>query len=187
MSSHSAAKGLHLPVQVQRGALPNACLYGLLYAALTLVAYLLPTGEFLLRPGAALLLFAGALYGPWVGFGAGLLGGLITDLAQGMIWLHWDLGLAIMGAIFGLFRYWKPEAVGYGLGLKEWGKLIFLAFAGSFIGMYLAGVVDLLLGAPALIAFYAWAFPAALINAVFAAVFGPLLVLLQRKVYAKKG
>ncbi|MBO8127193.1 MAG: ECF transporter S component, partial [Firmicutes bacterium] len=158
-----------MSLRATSGALPNICLYGLLYAGLTLLAYLIPTGDFLLRPGAALLLVVGASLGPVVGFGAGFLGGFIADLAQNMLWIHWDIGLGIMGAIFGLFKYWRKDSEEGAFSFVDSAKLIFLAFAGSFIGMYFAGLVDLLLGAPALIAFYAWALPAALVNSVFAA------------------
>lgn len=150
------------------------CLYALLYAALTLLAYFLPTGEFLLRPGAALLVLAGAVHGPLVGFGAGFLGGFIADLAQNMVWLHWDLGLGVMGGVCGLYRYWVGAE--QGLTFKTSGQLGLLAVVGSFSGMFLAGLVDLLLGAPLIIAFYAWALPAALVNAFFGAIFGPLFL-----------
>lgn len=152
----------------------NISVYGLMYAGLVLLAYFLPTGDFLLRPGAALLLAVGAAYGPVVGFGTGLLGGLIADLAQDMLWIHWDLGLGVMGAIFGLFTFWKKESDS---AVVTWAKMAILAVVGSFCGMFLAGLVDLLLGAPAVIAFYAWALPSALLNALFAVAIGPLIYL----------
>ena len=175
MADNSLVRGQNHIFQVEKSTVPYLCLYALLYAALTLSAYFLPTGEFLLRPGAALLVLAGAIHGPLVGFGAGLLGGFIADLAQNMVWLHWDLGLGVMGGFCGLYCYWVGVEEEQRLTLKATGKLMLLAVVGSFSGMFLAGLVDLLLGAPPLIAFYAWALPAALVNAFFGAIFGPLL------------
>ncbi|GEM_PF-5627374 len=175
MQSSSLTRQRSLPWVWDLPTLANISLYGLMYAGLMLLSYLLPTGDFLLRPGAALLLAVGAFYGPIVGFGTGLLGGLIADLAQDMLWIHWDIGLGVMGAIFGLFTIWKKESDST---VVAWAKMAILAVVGSFCGMFLAGLVDLFLGAPAVIAFYAWALPSSLLNALFAVIFGPLIYLL---------
>src|SRR5690606_17383781 len=80
----------------------------------------------------------------------------------------------VMGAIFGLFTFWKKESDS---AVVTWAKMAILAVVGSFCGMFLAGLVDLLLGAPAVSAFYAWALPSALLNALFAVAIGPLIYL----------
>src|SRR5689334_6077484 len=63
-----------------------------------------------LRPGVAIPIVCGALFGPVVGFVTGLVGNLAADQFLGWGWWpFWYIGNGLMGAASGLFREEKPD------------------------------------------------------------------------------
>ncbi|MGE5577331.1 MAG: ECF transporter S component [Syntrophothermus sp.] len=152
----------------------------LLYFLVGLAGYFAPTGSVIIKPAAAVLIFFGTLFGPVVGFAAGLFGGFLLDLALGSIWLHWNVGTGIIGLIAGLQWLYADIDKKKSLEGSDIVNIALFTVLGSFIGMFFAGIVDLFLGAPAAIALLDWAIPAAISNAVFGVVFGPLLIHLYK-------
>lgn len=152
----------------------------LLYFLVGVAGYLIPTGSVIIKPAAAVLIFFGTLFGPVVGFATGFFGGFLLDLALGSIWLHWNVGAGIIGLVAGLL--WLSDGIDNKKSLEgsDIVNIALFAVLGSFIGMFFAGIVDLFLGAPAAIAMLDWAMPAAISNAVFGVVFGPLLIHLYK-------
>jgi energy-coupling factor transport system substrate-specific component len=60
-------------------------------------------GNVSFRPAVAIPMFFGIAFGPIVGFIAGFLGNIISDLAAGYgFWFWWDLGNGLMGLVPGL-------------------------------------------------------------------------------------
>lgn len=80
----------------------GAALYGVLGWA---TAALRIPGPFnsQIRPGVAIPMFFGAIFGPWVGFFTGFVGNVIIDLLSGygFSW-NWSLGNGLLGLIAGL-------------------------------------------------------------------------------------
>ena len=84
----------------------------LLYAGiswLTNFMRLADTLEVDLRPGIAVPIVFGFVYGPAVGLVIGFVGNTLGDLASFQAWFwNWSLGNGIMGLVPGLFAlYWR--------------------------------------------------------------------------------
>lgn len=58
-----------------------------------------------LRPGIAIPLFFGSVFGPWVGLFTGLVGNSINDAVSYGIYWNWEVGLGLVGFIPGLAMY----------------------------------------------------------------------------------
>jgi energy-coupling factor transport system substrate-specific component len=63
-----------------------------------------------LRPGVAIPIVCGALFGPIAGFVSGFVGNLAADQFLGWGWWpFWYIGNGLMGAASGVFRAAKPD------------------------------------------------------------------------------
>lgn len=151
-----------------------------LYALVATLTYLIPAGDLLLRPAAAVPVFFGTLYGPVVGFVAGLVGALLVDLFQRAVWIHWAIGNGLLGLSAGLLWLWSDVDAPGPLTAKDASKIISFAVLGSFGGMFFAGLLDLLFGVPAAIALWTWALPAALSSSFFGGLGGVAAVHLYK-------
>src|SRR3954467_6267170 len=75
-----------------------------------------------LRPGVAIPILCGALFGPAAGFVTGFVGNLAADQFLGWgFWFYWYIGNGIMGLAAGLFRpppdaYPRPQAIALVIG-----------------------------------------------------------------------
>ncbi|MDI3281085.1 MAG: ECF transporter S component [Bacillota bacterium] len=151
-----------------------------LYALVATLTYLIPAGDLLLRPAAVVPVFLGTLYGPVVGFVAGLAGALLVDLFQQAVWIHWAIGNGFIGLSAGLLWLWSDVDAPGPLTAKDASKIIIFAVLGSFGGMFFAGLMDLFFGVPAAIALWTWALPAALSSSFFGGLGGVAAVYLYK-------
>ena len=109
-----------------------------LYAAaiyLTALVYIPGADNVQLRPGVAIPILCGALFGPAAGFVTGFLGNLVADQVLGWgFWFYWYIGNGIMGLAAGMFRpptsaYSRATAIGLVVGRAALGILIGMAVA----------------------------------------------------------
>jgi energy-coupling factor transport system substrate-specific component len=92
-----------------------------------------------LRPGVAIPIVCGALFGPAAGFVSGFLGNLAADQFLGWGWWpFWYLGNGLMGLASGLFRPAKPD---YSRLATVFG-VVGRAAAGITIGMGIASISE---------------------------------------------
>lgn len=88
-----------------------------------------------LRPGVAIPILCGALFGPAAGFVTGFVGNLVADQFLGWgFWLYWYIGNGIMGLVAGLFRppvtaYPRAQAIVLVVGRAALGILLGMAIA----------------------------------------------------------
>ena len=88
-----------------------------------------------LRPGVAIPILCGALFGPAAGFVTGFVGNLAADQFLGWgFWFYWYVGNGIMGLAAGLFRppatiYPRAQAIVLVVGRAALGILIGMAIA----------------------------------------------------------
>lgn len=154
-----------------------------LYLLAGVAAYFIPEEFVLPRLASAVVVAFGALYGAVVGAAVGFVGGVMSDVFYGSVWWHWDVGLGILGGLAGLGRLGGSVGGADGvagdvqkarIGARRVIKAAALALAGTFGGMYFAGLIDVLAGTPAETALGNWAWRAAVANAVFGATLGPM-------------
>jgi energy-coupling factor transport system substrate-specific component len=109
-----------------------------LYAAaiyLTAILNIPGSDNVQLRPGVAIPILCGALFGPTAGFVTGFAGNLAADQFLGWgFWLYWYIGNGIMGLAAGLFRpsptaYPRPQAIFLVVGRAALGMMIGMAVA----------------------------------------------------------
>jgi energy-coupling factor transport system substrate-specific component len=109
-----------------------------LYAAaiyLTAILNIPGSDNVQLRPGVAIPILCGALFGPAAGFVTGFVGNLAADQFLGWgFWLYWYIGNGIMGLAAGLFRpspaaYPRPKAIFLVVGRAALGMMIGMAVA----------------------------------------------------------
>jgi energy-coupling factor transport system substrate-specific component len=87
------------------------------------------------RPGVAIPILCGALFGPAAGFVTGFVGNLAADQFLGWgFWFYWYIGNGIMGLTAGLFRpspaaYPRPQAIFLVVGRAALGILLGMAIA----------------------------------------------------------
>jgi energy-coupling factor transport system substrate-specific component len=88
-----------------------------------------------LRPGVAIPILCGALFGPVAGFVTGFVGNLAADQFLGWgFWFYWYIGNGIMGLAAGLFRapataYPRAQAIVLVVGRAALGILLGMAIA----------------------------------------------------------
>ena len=120
--------------QIVYGAI-GAALYGVFSYVTNILLPLPAAGNISFRPAVAVLMLFGAIFGPWVGFIAGLLGNVLGDAISGYgFWWHWSLGNGIMGLVVGLAVMWvkdfrKPADIAKAVGAGIVGILIGMLFA----------------------------------------------------------
>jgi energy-coupling factor transport system substrate-specific component len=97
-------------------------------------------GNVSFRPAVAIPMFFGVAFGPIVGFIAGFLGNIISDLAAGYgFWFWWDLGNGLMGLIPGLIVF---SIVDY-KNIQSIVKAELYVIAGVLVGMAVAAVSEM--------------------------------------------
>lgn len=100
-----------------------------------------------LRPSIVILSLFAVYFGPIVGFLAGFLGHILTDMLAGWgIWWNWELASGIFGFASGLVFLFPGFSIKYGLFHKF--HIAFLAamgVAGFLIGYIFAGITDIIL------------------------------------------
>ncbi len=162
----------------------GAALYGLLSWA-TNIFPLPAAGNVSFRPAAAVLVLFGAVYGPWVGLIAGLVGNTVGDALTGWgLYWNWSVGNGLMGLIPGLVAamlksYNKGRDLGLGIGASLIGAAVGMLFA-SLTEMYTSGI-DL---NTALIGYFT---PAFLGNAVVIIILLPILMIAYQQIAARQG
>jgi energy-coupling factor transport system substrate-specific component len=88
-----------------------------------------------LRPGVAIPILCGILFGPAAGFVTGFVGNLAADqFLDWGFWFYWYIGNGIMGLAAGLFRppptaYPRPQAIFLVVGRAAVGIMIGMAIA----------------------------------------------------------
>jgi energy-coupling factor transport system substrate-specific component len=88
-----------------------------------------------LRPGVAIPILCGILFGPVAGFVTGFVGNLAADqFLDWGFWIYWYIGNGIMGLVAGLFRppptaYPRPQAIFLVVGRAAVGIMIGMAIA----------------------------------------------------------
>jgi energy-coupling factor transport system substrate-specific component len=93
-----------------------------------------------LRPGIAIPIICGALFGPTAGFVSGFVGNLAADQALGWgFWPFWYLGNGVIGLAAGLFR---PPAPNYAR-LRTVCGVVARAAGGIAVGMAFASISEL--------------------------------------------
>lgn len=109
-----------------------------LYAAaiyLTAIVNIPGADNVQLRPGVAIPILCGALFGPAAGFVTGFVGNLAADQFLGWgFWFYWYVGNGIMGLAAGLFRppataYPRAQAIILVIGRAALGILLGMAIA----------------------------------------------------------
>ncbi|MHA1627372.1 MAG: ECF transporter S component [Candidatus Asgardarchaeia archaeon] len=144
-----------------------------LYAIFGSATVFIPVGGMSLRPAIAIVSFFGAVYGPIVGFVVGAVGNLILDFTWGSFWWNWDVGVGIIGLFPGIWWVIRGGKV------EESKDLIMtsvLGVIGCFVGLFFAGIFDILAGFPFEEVIYAWVIPAAVTDAVFVLILTPILI-----------
>jgi len=100
-----------------------------------------------IRPAIIILTVFGVFFGPFVGFSAGFIGHMLTDMLAGWgLWWNWELSSGIFGFCVGLVYLFKGFDIKYGL-FKKW-HVIFLFITGVLgfiLGYSFSGVTDIIL------------------------------------------
>ncbi|MFC5650073.1 ECF transporter S component [Paenibacillus solisilvae] len=151
----------------------GAVLYGLLSYATNFI----PVGGNSLRPAIVILTLIGALFGPLVGFFAGLIGNIIVDLFSGQIWINWDVGNGVIGLFAGFAYLLKGLDLSNGRikGIHYlW--IILLNFAGNVVGLIGATLYDAATGTPIETTLAGWSLPSIIVNTAWSATLGLLLI-----------
>lgn len=123
----------HIAVMVIGSALYALAIY------LTAILNIPGADNVQLRPGIAIPILCGALFGPVAGFVTGFVGNFAADQVLGWgFWLYWYIGNGIMGLAAGLFRpsptdYPRPRAIFLVVGR---------ACLGIMVGMGLASIAE---------------------------------------------
>ena len=120
-------------------AAAGAALYGVsIY--LTAVLDIPGADNVQVRPGVAIPVVCGALFGPLAGFVAGFAGNFATDWLLGWgFWPFWYIGNGIMGLAGGIYRGTNPNFAR----LSTAASVTSRAVAGIFIGMSIASISEL--------------------------------------------
>ncbi|UFJ39485.1 ECF-type riboflavin transporter substrate-binding protein [Brevibacillus humidisoli] len=148
-----------------------------LYGLLSYVTNFVPVAGNSLRPAISVLTLIGAMFGPLVGFFVGTFGAMINDLFSGQIWLHWNIGNGIIGIFAGLVFLMKDFDVNRGqVRTKHYLWVVLYGLVGNIVGLTAAALVDVAMGTPFATAVVSWAIVPALVNVVWVATLGLLLI-----------
>ena len=120
-------------------AVAGAALYG--FSIYLTAALDIPVADNVqVRPGVAIPVVCGALFGPLAGFAAGFAGNFAADRLLGWgFWPFWYIGNGILGLAGGMFRGTKPNFARLSTVASVTGR----AVAGIFIGMAIASISEL--------------------------------------------
>src|SRR5215212_628611 len=92
-----------------------------------------------LRPGVAIPIICGALFGPIPGFVSGFVGNLVADWALDWgFWPYWYIGNGLMGLASGLFRPEYPDYRRFSTAFN----VVVRAAAGIIAGMAVASISE---------------------------------------------
>ena len=144
-----------------------------MYAIFGSATFFIPVGGVSLRPAIALVSFFGALYGPIVGFVVGTLGNLLLDFTWGSFWWNWDIGVGIIGLVPGIWWYLRGGDIETS---KDLIIVSVLGVIGCFIGLFFAGLIDVITGTPFDVAIYGWVVPAVITDSIFIIILTPLFI-----------
>jgi len=159
-----------------------------LYAVLALLTNFLQipsAGNVAFRPAVAIPMFFGVAFGPIVGFVAGFVGNILSDLAAGYgFWFWWDLGVGLLGFIPGLIA----------VSIQDYksGKSILLAeifvIIGVVVGMGIASISEMWVsGADINTVIFANFLPAAIANLINGLILVPILMIAYDAVVKRSG
>lgn len=100
-----------------------------------------------LRPSIIVLGMVAAYFGPVVGFFAGFLGNMLTDLLAGWgLWWNWEMASGIFGFCSGLVYLFPQFNLKYGrCNTFHLGVLVIGGIAGFLAGYAFAGICDILI------------------------------------------
>lgn len=128
------------------------------------------------RPGIAIPIICGALFGPAAGFVSGFAGNILADQMRGeQWWPFWHLGNGLMGLVSGLFRSPQSDYSRLSTALG----VLWRGIAGIIIGMAVASISEHWVSASS------WDevlwinfFPATISNIVTATILVPIILLI---------
>ncbi len=160
-----------------------------LYGVLSWVTNFIPlpaAGNITFRPAAAIPLFFGVVFGPWVGFISGAVGNLIGDFISGWgFWWSWDLGNGIMGLIPGL------AALAGAASYKDRDVIIkaeIFVVIGVLVGMLVPSLLEIpLTGVDLTTAIGGYFVPAAIGNIVVGLILVPILMVAYDAIASRSG
>ncbi|MEO8285121.1 MAG: ECF transporter S component [Chloroflexota bacterium] len=137
-----------------------------------------------IRPGIAIPLFFGAVFGPVVGFFTGFIGNIITDLlsGDGFSW-NWSLGNGLMSLIAGLAVFYvnrlnNPRSIALAVGF---------ALVGIIIGMGFSAYTDIWVSSISLEEAWVEFYPVVISNSIAAIILIPLLGVAYENVRTQTG
>jgi energy-coupling factor transport system substrate-specific component len=169
--------------EVVYGAI-GAALYGVL-SWVTNVIPLPAAGNITFRPAAAVLVFFGAAFGPWVGLIAGLVGNTLGDALTGWgLYWNWSVGNGLMGFVPGLaVAMIQDYRSGKGIGLG-----IFYGALGAAVGLLFASLTEMLVsGIDINVALVGYFLPSFVGNLVVIIILVPILFVAYAAVAARRG
>ena len=142
-------------------------------------------GNVSFRPAVAIPMFFGVAFGPIVGFIAGFLGNVISDLAAGYgFWFWWDLGNGLMGLIPGLIAL---SIIDY-KSMRSILKAEVFVVLGVLIGMAIASVSEMWVsGADVKTVVFGNFFPAVIPNLINGLILVPILMVAYDAIVKRSG
>jgi energy-coupling factor transport system substrate-specific component len=162
----------------------GAALYGVL-SYVTNLLQIPGAANVSVRPAVAIPMFFGVAFGPIVGFLAGAIGNILSDLLSGYgFWPWWDLGNGIMAMIPGLIYLSITDFRNVNTILKAEGMVI----VGAAVGMALASLTELWVSGVDIATTISVNFiPAFLSNIINGLILVPVLMIAYSAIVARSG
>ena len=162
----------------------GAALYAVLGVA-TNFLQIPSAGNVAFRPAIAIPLFFGIAFGPIVGFIAGFVGNMLTDLISGYgFWFWWDLGNGLMGLVAGLMAFSFTSFKARGTLLKAELYVIL----GVLVGMGVASLSEMWVsGADINTVIYGNFIPSVVANLINGLILVPILMIAYDAVVSRSG
>jgi energy-coupling factor transport system substrate-specific component len=137
------------------------------------------------RPAVAIPMFFGLAFGPWVGFLAGFVGNIISDLISGYgFWLWWDIGNGLMGLIPGLIYLSITDF----RSISNIVKAEIMVIVGAAGGMFVAALSEIWVSGVTFATTMATNFlPAFISNVVNGLILVPILMIAYAAIQARSG
>jgi energy-coupling factor transport system substrate-specific component len=137
------------------------------------------------RPAVAIPMFFGLAFGPWVGFLAGFVGNVISDLISGYgFWLWWDIGNGLMGFIPGLISLSITDF----RSITNIVKAEIMVIVGAAVGMFVAALSEIWVSGVTFATTMATNFlPAFISNVVNGLILVPILMIAYGAIQARSG
>ena len=137
------------------------------------------------RPAVAIPMFFGLAFGPWVGFLAGFVGNIISDLISGYgFWLWWDIGNGLMGLIPGLIYLSITDF----RSISNIVKAEIMVIVGAAVGMFVAALSEIWVSGVTFATTMATNFlPAFISNVVNGLILVPILMIAYGAIQARSG